>query len=186
MGKLIMGLIIFQLMASVVASFMQGGGGYIAEPLEANMGASDTTIYVLTTAEFLAPSIVTIDNEQIAVSAVASPTSLTVSQRGYAGTGATPHYQLSSNNLETMVYSGSAVLANNTMQVRVVTLQNSLDSGSVLSIGGAIVGLVGTFLASPLTFFNSDLWMFSAIYMAIAAALIIILAIAILGSLHIF
>ena len=85
-----------------------------------------------------------------------------------------------------MVYSGSAVLANNTMQVRVVTLQNSLDSGNVLSIGGAIVGLVGTFLASPLTFFNSDLWMFSAIYMAIAAALIIILAIAILGSLHIF
>ena len=140
MGKLIMGMIIFQLIASVVASFMQGGGGYIAEPLEANMGASDTTIYVLTTAEFLAPSIVTIDNEQIAVSAVASPTSLTVSQRGYAGTGATPHYQLSSNNLETMVYSGSAVLANNTMQVRVVTLQNSLDSGNVLSIGGAIVG----------------------------------------------
>ena len=186
MGKLIMGMIIFQLIASVVGAFLQGGGGYVAEPLEANMGTSDATIYVMSTAEFLPHSVVTIDSEQISISAIASPTSLTVDQRGYDSTAITSHYQLNSNNLETMVYSAGAESINSTVQTRVVTLQNSVDNGQVLSIGGAIIGLVGTFLASPLSFFNSDLWMFSAIYMAIAAALIIILAIAILGSLHIF
>ena len=186
MGKLIMGMIIFQLVMSSIASFVMGGGGYVAQPLEANMNTTDTTIYVLSNVEYLAPGVVTIDDEQIHISALVGYTALTVDQRGYNGTTVTPHYQLSNSNLETMVYAGSAEMLNNTMQVRVVTLQNSLDSGNVLSIGGAIVGLVSTFLASPLSFLNSDLWMFSAIYMAIAAALIIILAIAILGSLHIF
>jgi hypothetical protein len=185
-GKLIMGMIIFQLIASVIGSFLQGGGGYVAEPLEANMGTSDTTISVMSTAEYLPNSIVTIDQEQIAISTIVDSTTLDIAQRGYDGTTISPHYQLNIDNQETMVYSQGAASTNNTMQVRVVTLQNSLDNGQVLSIGGAIVGLVATFLTSPLSFFNSDLWMFSAIYMAIAAALIIILAIAILGSLHIF
>ena len=186
MGKLIMGMIIFQLIASVIASFLQGGGGYIAMPLEANMGLSDTTVSVQSTAEYLPYTIVTIDQEQIAISTIVPPYTLNISQRGYNGTTIAPHYQINGNGLETMVYSQGASSLNNTVQTRVVTLQNSLDNGQVLSIGGAIVGLVSTFLTSPLSFFNGDLWMFSAIYMAIAAALIIILAIAILGSLHIF
>jgi hypothetical protein len=186
MGKLIMGVIIFQLIASIIASFLQGGGGYVAQPLMASVSASDTTIYVASTAEFLAPSVVTIDNEQIAISAIPTAYALNVSVRGYGGTTVAVHYQLNNNNMNTMVYSGSAASVNNMMQVKVVALQNSLDSGNVLSIGGSIVGLVGTFLSSPLSFLNSDLWMFTAIYLVIAATLIIILAIAVLGSLHIF
>ena len=186
MGKLIMGMIIFQLIASIISAFLTGGGGYVAQPLMANVSATDTTIYVASTAEFLPSSVVTIDNEQIAISTIPTAYALNVSTRGYGGTTVVAHYQLNNNGMNTMVYSGSATLVNNTMQVKVVTLQNSLDNGNVLSIGGSIVGLIAAFLTSPLSFLNSDLWMFTAIYIAVAAALIIILAIAILGSLHIF
>ena len=186
MGKLIMGMIVLWLISSLILSFVQGGGGYVAQPLEANMGLSDTTISVQSTAEYLPDSIVTIDQEQIAISTIVPPYTLNISQRGYNSTTIAPHYQINGNGLETMVYSQGASSLNNTVQTRVVTLQNSLDNGQVLSIGGAIVGLVSTFLTTPFSFLNSDLWIISAIYMAIGAALIIILAIAILGSLHIF
>ena len=186
MGKLIMGMLVFQLICSAIAVFLSGGGGYVAQPLEANMGLSDTTISVQSTAEYLPNTIVTIDQEQIAISTLTPPYMLNISQRGYNSTAITPHYQINGNGLETMVYSQNASASNSNMQVSIVHLQNSLDNGSAISIAGAIPGLVVSFLTSPLSFFNGDLWMFSAFYLIIGIALVVILGIAVLGSLHIF
>jgi hypothetical protein len=178
MAKLITGVIVLHLIMGFIASWLQGGGGYAVHTLAANLTSVGGTVTLDSNADVLAPSVIIIGSERIHVSAKVGSTQLTVAPlgRGYEVTTAASHGAGS----QLLTEEGS--LVQGSVQTRIANISDASGNISVPDFSKQMLGIIGAILVAPFSFLATDLWMFSALYMAILAGLLIVIAIAVFGG----
>jgi len=181
MAKLITGVIVLHILIGFLAGIYQGGGGYVIHELNANVDEDDLTLTLDTTANFVAPSIITIGQERIGISVVPDGTHLTVvaNGRGMNGTNAVAHYTGEG------VYTEESALVSNMIQVRVAKIADASGLRAFIDIPWQILSIGTDLIASPFTFFGSDLWILSAIYAAILVGVVVVIGLSVAGALRV-
>lgn len=181
MAKLITGVIVLHILVGFLAGIYQGGGGYVIHAMAADVDDNDLSLTLDTTANFYAPSTVTVGVERISISVIADGTHLTVPAggRGIDGTEAAAHFT------GEQVYTEESATVGGMIQTRIQRIADSSGPRMFIDIPMQVIGIARDLVVSPFTFFGTDLWIISAIYTAILAGLVVVVGLSVAGSLRI-
>ena len=179
MSKLISFFLVMLLGTSILGGIMKGGGGIVAAPLASDMTATDTTITMADTRDYLTADYVIIEGERITYSGKTA-TTLTGCTRGCNDTTASSH------ETGALVYTADASGINNAVGFNLGAQQDSIGWVAVLAIPfNFFVITVPRIIRMNLEFLTGPLAIIGWVWICMAAGFIITLAIMILGGMRV-
>ena len=155
---------------SILGAIMKGGGGVEVTELTQNITASNTTLPVEKTTDFLSSDYVIIGTERIFYTGKTA-VSFTGCTRGYSNTTAVAH------SIGSLVYTADASAVNNALGFSITAMQDSYGWFSVVTIPfNFFIVTIPRIIRMNLTFLGGSLSIISWIWFAMAAGFIITLA----------
>jgi len=170
------------LIVTLAGSVVQGSVQYAATYLTADLTADATTIFVNDTTGFPEPGIIVIDDERIAYSdidATADTFGQKITQpmtRGAQDTDASAH----SEGARVRTVEGS--MLNSSMTYNIATIADASGLWAAVTIGLALLRLVGSFLILPTKFLGTDLMLIGVLWYVLAAGMLVSLGLALAGG----
>ena len=127
MTKTVTFFLIMLVGCSILGAIMQGGGGIVVTDLTSDITATDTTIAVTSTVDYLGADYVIIGEEKILYSGTTA-TSFTGCTRGYDGTDAEAH------STGALVYTADASSINNALGFNIAAVQDTMGLWGTITI----------------------------------------------------
>jgi len=159
---------------------VQGSVQFAATYLTADLTADATTIYVADTTGFPEPGIIVIDDERIAYSDLSATTfGQKITQpmvRGAQDTDASAH----SEGARVRTVEGS--MLNSSMTYNIATIADASGLWAAVTIGLALLRLMGSFLILPTKFLGTDLMLIGVLWYVMAAGMLVSLGLALAGG----
>lgn len=166
----------------ILVGVMAGGSGIVTTYLAENLTATDTTISVVSTEDFLETPVeeyqdfIQIESERIWYTGTTN-TTFTGCTRGYDDTEATSH------DAGHKVYSRRAANINNTLGFDMVALQDQLGWATILAIPFMFfIRTIPEVIKMSTTLLTGDLAILSWFFYAMVAGFVVTLAMSIIGS----
>lgn len=179
MSKAITFFLVMLLGTSILGAIMKGGGGIVAAPLASDMTATDTTITMADTTDYLTADYVIIEGERISYSGKTS-TTLTGCTRGCNDT------TVSSHEAGALVYTADASAINNALGFNLGAQQDSIGWLTILAIPfNFFVITVPRIIRMNLEFLTGPLAIIGWLWLTMAAGFVITLAIMIISGLRV-
>ena len=158
---------------------MHGGGGIVAAALASDVTATDTTISVASTTDYLSTDYILIEGEKIHYAGLTS-TSFTGCTRGYDETTAVSH------EAGALVYTADASAINNALGFNMAAQQDSVGWLSVLAIPfNFFVITVPRIIRMNLEFLVGPLAVVGWVWLCMAAGFVITLALMIISGMRV-
>lgn len=161
---------------AILSGVMEGGGGIASTPLTAAIDDDDAVLLVTSTDGFLDTDYVTISNETI-LYAGKTDTSFTGCTRGAKNTTAVTHDE------GDMIYTTSASIANHTLNFNIAAM---VDSMGFLAFPAVVLFFftktVPQFIMWNWSFLSGDLMIIGLFFFMSGAALIITIALMLVGA----
>ena len=127
MTKLVTYFLVMLVGCSILGAIMKGGGGLVAAPLDGDITATDTTLTVDSTTDYLTQDYVIIGEEKILYTGLTS-TTFTGCSRGYDGTDAVAHLD------GALVYTADASSINNALGFNIAAVQDTMGWWGTITI----------------------------------------------------
>lgn len=175
MSKLITFFLISFVLISIVGSIFQGGGGIVTTELTDAIDADDTTIPVISTANFLAIDYVVIGNEKMLYSSK-DATNFYIAERGYQDTAAEAHDE------RDYVRTAVSSTLNSMAGYNIASITDAAGLWSAVTLPFAILKLIGNALWINWSFLGSDLAILSYIWICLGIGLIVTIALSLAGG----
>jgi len=176
MNKLIVFFLFMLVGSGLLVGVVQGGSGVVNTRLSANITATDTTLPVLTTTDFLDEDYVIIGSEKIYYTGTTA-NSFTGCTRGYEGTTAFGHVE------DAYVYSEKAAALNYALGFDIIAVQDNLGWAAIIATPFMFfVRTVPQVLRLGTQLLTGDLAVIAIFVYCMAAGFVITLALAIIGS----
>ncbi len=179
MSKLVTFFLVMLLLVSVLGGIMKGGGGIVAAPLTSGITATDTTIPLGSTTDYLNADYILIEGEKILYTGRTS-TTLTGCTRGYDDTTATSHDE------GALVYTADASAINNALGFNMAAQQDSIGWRTILAIPfNFFVITIPRIIRMNLEFLVGPLAIIGWFWLTMAAGFVITLALTIISGLRV-
>lgn len=179
MSKLVTFFLVMLLGTSILGGVMHGGGGVVAAPLASDINATDTTIPMTTTTDYLDTDYVIIEGEKILYTG-RTATSLTGCTRGHDGTTAFSH------EAGALVYTADASAINNALGFNMAAQQDSIGWLTVLAIPFNFFAItIPRIIRMNLEFLVGPLAIIGWLWLAMAAGFVITLALMLISGLRV-
>lgn len=160
---------------SILGGIMKGGGGIVATPLTADIGATNTTIPVESTDDYLSRDYVFIGEEQVLYTGTTA-TTFTGCTRGYDGTTAAAHSE------GAMVYTADASAVNSAMGFNIAAVTDSMGWWGAITIPFRFFfQTIPRIFMMNVTFMTGNLAIIGWFWFAFVAGFVITLALALAG-----
>ena len=159
---------------------VQGSIQFAATYLTEDITAEATTLNVSSTTGFPEPGLIVIDDERIAYSDLGATTfGEKIAQpmtRGAEDTTASVH----SEGATVRTVEGS--MLNSAMTYNIATIADASGTWAALTIGLALLRLIGTFLILPTKFLGTDLMLIGVLWYVMAAGMLVSFGLALAGG----
>jgi len=180
MGKAATFFFFCWLIVTLAGSVVQGSVQYAVTYLTADLTADATTIYVNDTTGFPEPGIIVIDDERIAYSDLTATTfGQKMAQpmtRGAQDTDASAHLE------GARVRTPEGSMLNSSMTYNIATIADASGLWAAVTIGLALLRLMGSFLILPTKFLGTDLMLIGVLWYVMAAGMLVSFGLALAGG----
>ena len=164
---------------SILGGVLHGGGGIVAAALASDITATDTTVSVASTTDYLSTDYILIEGEKIHYAGLTA-TSFTGCTRGYDDTTAVSH------EAGALVYTADASAINNALGFNMAAQQDSVGWLSVLAIPfNFFVITVPRIIRMNLEFLVGPLAVVGWVWLCMAAGFVITLALMIISGMRV-
>lgn len=179
MSKLVTFFLVMLLGCSMLGAIMRGGGGIVAVALADDVTATNTTLTVDSTTDFLSTDYVIIQAEKILYTSRTATTFMGCT-RGYDGTVAAEH------EAGALVYTADANAINNALGFNVAATQDTWGWLSVLAIPfNFFIRTIPRIIRINISFLAGPLAVIGWLWLVMAAGFVITLALAIVGGMRV-
>ena len=176
MTKTVTFFLIMLIGCSILGAIMQGGGGIVVTDLTSDITATDVTIAVTSTVDYLGADYVIIGEEKILYSGTTA-TSFTGCTRGYDGTDAEAH------STGALVYTADASSINNALGFNIAAVQDTMGLWGTITIPFRFLFQTLPRIARMnMSFLTGSLAIIGWIWFALVAGFFITLALSLAGA----
>ena len=176
MSKQVSFFLVMLVGTSILGGILHGGGGVVAAPLASDITATDATIPMSDTTDYLDTDYVIIEGEKVLYTGRTS-TSLTGCTRGYDDTTAVSH------EAGALVYTADASAMNNALGFNMAAQRDSVGWLTVLAIPFNFFAItVPRIIRMNLDFLVGPLAIIGWVWLAMAAGFVITLALMIMSG----
>lgn len=179
MGKSLTFFFFMWVIISIAGGVVQGSVQMASTTLTANITDASATIPVRSTAGFPVPGLIVIGEERIAYASVTASS--------FTGSLAQPIVRGAESTTATAHTSGSGVrtvegsMMNQSVTYNISVIADASGLWAAVTIGLAILRLLGSLLLSPATWMGTDLMMISVLWWIAAAGLLVSIGLALAG-----